>query len=760
MERLSYALYCRRLESGHIWARLVGENFELTAPDEKSLRNSAAMVLRKAREQDEISDPRILAPKIKRLVIPLHPSYEEEDGVFPSPYVVELAVDAIYGESSSGYYSCSLPAFQEKFYFKDPAQIGVLAEHFVRNMLGKKSPEVIHRYMEPEKTWLEEVIVKIKEREGRPRDSGPDIPALGGVAVLVPRPRTNKETSLPTHQAAWERSEEVQDLINRIQNERANVLVVGEPRSGKSNLIHEAARKIARENRGRSGGRNATLFFRTTPHRLISGARYLGEWQQLCEEIVEDLQSVNGTLWVLDFLNLFSAGGDGPEDSIAAFLRPHLERGRFRMIGEMTPRELEAAQRLLPGFTGLFQIVRLREMDESSMRKLLELYRDYAKSSYRVEFEPAAMDLSYLLLKRYMPYESFPGKAVDFFRDRLDEALLEERTTIERNDVFSAFIKRTGFPEKLLRDEIPLDRQATLDYFQSKIIGQSEATSVLCSVIGVFKAGLNNPARPIASLLFTGPTGVGKTASAQSLADFLFGSGDGGKKNRDRLIRIDMSEFQHPSQMDRLIGGGGAEQSEMIRRLRERPFGVVLFDEIEKAHPAVFDALLGMLDEGRLVDSLGRETDFRNTVIVMTSNLGSDEGAQVGFGADRFPDYHRAVKNFFRPEFFNRIDSIVPFAPLDQASVRKIAALELARIAKRDGIKKRGLVLKFSDGVAELLTKEGFDPVYGARPLLRASEKYVTSALARFLLKNRGVKNCTLRLDFDPERGVVIRNES
>ncbi|MGK0391837.1 MAG: ATP-dependent Clp protease ATP-binding subunit ClpC, partial [Maribacter sp.] len=289
--------------------------------------------------------------------------------------------------------------------------------------------------------------------------------------------------------------------------------------------------------------------------------------------------------------------------------------------------------------------------------------------------------------------------------------------------------------------------------FTSRIIGQTSAIDSLCEIVKIYKAGLNNPHKPISTLLFAGPTGVGKTASARALADYFFGKG----QKTSPLIRIDMSEFRYPGQIAQLIGSG-RNVGKLVKDVRERPFAVLLLDEVEKADSSVFDALLTVLDEGRLVDAYGRETNFRNVIIIMTSNLGSSNRQSLGFTdmEDESVRYTSSISKFFRPEFINRIDGIVMFNALKEADIIEITKKELIDLSQREGFVKNNLKLKFSNNLMLHLKQTGFDERYGARPLQRAIEDEVTAPLANWLLNHPNTQNCTLEIDYDEVLKVNI----
>ncbi len=332
--------------------------------------------------------------------------------------------------------------------------------------------------------------------------------------------------------------------------------------------------------------------------------------------------------------------------------------------------------------------------------------------------------------------------------------------------VVAAFAREIGLPLWLLDDAVPLDLSATRDWFAERVIGQPEAVSLVVDLLATVKAGLSREHKPLASFLFLGPTGVGKTEMAKSLAEFLFGASAG---HDSRLIRIDMSEFSDPLAVQRLIGGNAASEGILTARVREQPFAVVLLDEFEKAHPALFDLLLQVLGEGRLTDGAGRLADFRNCVVIMTSNLGAVtfQKGEVGFaaqGVDRqrsAEHFVKAVREFVRPELFNRIDGIVPFGPLDEVTARKIVSRQFDLVRERDGLKFRRITLDVADGVVEHLQERGFQPRYGARSLKRVLEQEVLAPLAERINGYSGDKVLRASVSItDGRLAVSVRTET
>jgi ATP-dependent Clp protease ATP-binding subunit ClpC len=350
-----------------------------------------------------------------------------------------------------------------------------------------------------------------------------------------------------------------------------------------------------------------------------------------------------------------------------------------------------------------------------------------------------------------MPYRAFPGKAVRFLeqlvrdalpgQDHASGALEHASIAIGRNDAIASFVRATGLPAFILSDELAMQVPEVRGYFEERLLGQPDAVDALVDLITVIKASLNDPHKPLGSFFFVGPTGVGKTESAKVLAEFLFGG-------RERMIRFDMSEYASADALPRLIGTAWKADSEgeLTRRVREQPFCVVLLDELEKAHREVFDALLGVLGEGRLTDASGRSADFRNAIIIMTSNLGAGrrEMQAIGFGQSQADGvesderlrahFTKQAEQFFRPEFFNRIDRIVAFRPLTLDAMRLITRRELGKLLMREGIVRRNLLVEIDDSVIEQLLAQGFHPLYGARPLQREIERTVILPLARLLV--------------------------
>ncbi len=741
MKIYEYPLVCQKLPSGAILGRMVGFEQELISPDLQSLKADLGTYIEKKLKAYAFSEPEITSAKMKSVKLEVRPHYSDGNRVFPIKEVIDVEVTAVYGPNEYGYFECFFPLLDSSFYFYQEKDVEKLVKHFARDIFYSMSPDQVIQYTRAEKPWLEKLKVnvpKTKEGSKAPQLDYSHFQNLVSIAERLPQSR--KGQSSIQSPAAWERSKEVNRLRHIMLEESANVLLVGKAGVGKSAIIREAIRELHSKQKSQLPfERNS--FWRSTPVRLTAKAKYLGEWQQICEHIVTELEQARGFLWLENFVTLVTIGGSGPEDSVAAFLLPFIRAGQLQLIGEMTPEQLEAMRRLLPGFAEHFKIIQVKEMDQATSLKVFDLFNDHIGRVAELAFERDALELSYVLLDRFLRYESFPGKAVRFLSQVANAALLEQKSSIDKAFVIKAFTSQTGMPDFLLRDEIPLKAEALRNFFLEKIKGQDPVIDRLCSIIKVFKAGLNDPHKPVATLLFAGPTGVGKTATAKALSGYFFGQG----QSSQPLIRLDMSEFQHPAQIYRLIGSEG----KLVRQVREKPFSVVLLDEIEKANPLIFDALLTVLDEGMLADDTGRVTDFRNTIIIMTSNLGSKRGSSLGFRNYQPDDYERDIRHFFRPEFFNRIDMSLVFQPLDGDTIHKIAQLELEGIAQRDGIRQRKLRLSFSDELIAFIAQKGFDPKYGARPLQREVERLIIAPLARMLVEKPALQAQELVVDFE-----------
>ncbi len=740
----------------------------LEAPDDAAtgFGTSAKQALRQLAEYlsfvylrtGELPAPDLLDPKLVVVKVKVRPEYRVGKLLHTCEEIV-LPVQCVTGTQASGLLVVALPLFDIRFSYHEPNALKNLVTRYVQQGLRGASPRDVRAYLPPSAVQLDEVVVRVKGPKGataRPAN----LPVLSAVAEPLGDRGVRKQFA-----PAWERQSLVAQAVQKIHRERVNLLLVGEPGVGKTTVLVEAVQAVERqlaeeaERRGDSP-LSARRFWLTSAGRIIAGMKYLGQWESRCEELIEELARLPGVLVVDRLLELVRVGGVGPADSVAAFLVPYLQRGELRLIVEATPAELDACRRLLPGLADLFQQLHVPPFDRKEALAVLDRTAERQGQNLQIEIKPDVSDRIYHLFRRFMPYQVFPGPAAAFVRELCDRHARTRRgQPLTADDALARFVRRTGLPEWLLRDEVLLDPARLLADLRRQVIGQDDAVRTAAQLVTTFKAGLNDPRRPLGVLLFCGPTGVGKTELARALARTFFGHGDAPAstaKTEDRMLRLDMSEFASFDAVDRLLGPPAGEPSLLIRRLRQQPFCVVLFDEIEKAGPEVFDVLLSICDEGRLTDRYGRTTTFRSSVIVFTSNLGADRRGSFGFGDQPLGVYSDAVRDFFRPEFFNRLDAVVTFEPLQRDTILAITRKELAEIESREGLQSRGIRLRWTERLVEWLARTGFDARYGARPLQRVLERKMVAPVARYLLEHPALQNAALQVDLGAGEDVSV----
>lgn len=524
---------------------------------------------------------------------------------------------------------------------------------------------------------------------------------------------------------------------------RNSVMLVGPPDTGKTALVHEVARRLV------AGTVPEALrerqLWSVTANNLIAGMAYYGEWQGRAQKLVRQLRDGRQVLFMGDPEEILSAGRyRGSDNNLGRYLRAYMESGDVVLICECSAEAYAAQLHREPSFMNAFYRIDVPETEPADTEAILQGVARRFEGQHSLRVESEALTAACHLTRRFLPYRAFPGKAVRLLQDTVRDLVTQgaaETQVLGRAEVVTSFTRATGLPAFVLSDEIPMRHATVHTHFQERLLGQPEAVSAMVDVVTVLKAGLNDPNKPLGSFFFVGPTGVGKTEMAKVLAEFLFGS-------RDRMLRFDMSEYATADALPRLIGSAwrSDDEGELTRRVREQPFCVVLLDELEKAHPDVFDALLGVLGEGRLTDAGGRSTDFRNAIIIMTSNLGAGRrntqpvgfpqatSAPVEADARLAEHFVKAAEAFFRPEFFNRIDRIVAFRSLSPEAVRLITRREVGKLLMREGIVRRNLLVEVDEAVIGSLAERGFHPHYGARPLQRVIERTVILPLARLLV--------------------------
>ena len=512
--------------------------------------------------------------------------------------------------------------------------------------------------------------------------------------------------------------------------ERLGVLLVGPEHAGKSALVQAYV------------GGSRRLVYATSGAQLIAGMSGLGEWQERIRDVMEAARELDAVLYLENLEDLLAERVEAGGIDLAGAMRPWIEDGKVRLVAEIREDRLDALEGRNWAFFAALSRIKVEPLTAAQTLEALErrAAHDARAEPHRPAVAASALPALVDLAERYLPYGAFPGKAARLYEDMraVREKEMTDRgapVTIGRADLYEAFSIRTGVPAFLLRDDVPLRVEEVAARLRKQIIGQEEAVLALAQTIGVVKAGLQPSGKPLATFLFVGPTGVGKTELARALAELLFGSAD-------RMARFDMSEFMTPDAADRLIRGTDREGGLLTMRVREQPFCVLLLDEIEKAHRSVFDLLLQVTGEGRLSDARGKTTYFHNAILIMTSNLGSAERrTQAGFGGGASTDaahYRRIVDGAFRQELVNRIDRVVPFRSLSREEVAAVARLAVDRVARRRGLVEAGVTLEVSPRALARIAADGYSEAYGARAMRRHVEEHVAAPLARLLARLGG----------------------
>lgn len=550
----------------------------------------------------------------------------------------------------------------------------------------------------------------------------------------------------------------VQDVQQALYRSDAGALVLVGPRgAGKTALLHGALRRYIDSHPGRDRARLQKIWH-LDPMRVISGMSVIGQWQRRMAVVLQHLRARLRESFTIDrpdhlycdnLVALLSVGKSSQNTlTLADVLRPHLERRTFTVVGEATPEAWQKVQQRDRRFADLFRVIRVDAPPQATAIRIVSARRAELENRHGCRISAAALAELLKMERRFAADEVLPGSAIRVL-DRL--ALRHAQREVGRDEVLAAYTAAYHFREKIFSRHVGLAPADAAAHFEARLIGQPAARAGLVDVVALVKSGLAAPGKPLSSLLFIGPTGVGKSEAAKLLADYLF-QDDGG------LVRFDMNEYVDAGATDRLIGHAARPDGQLTTAVRQRRACVLLLDEIEKAHPAVHDLLLQLLGEARLTDALGRTTDFSQCVVVLTSNLGAAAAhRRTGFtqqAADVAHTYREAVERFFRPEFINRIDQVVSFAPLAAGDMATIARLQLERLLGRDGFVRRMSFLNVAEPALAHLAQLGHDETLGARALKRGIERALTAPIAQQLASSSSGQPMVLDVAF--EHGVLV----
>ncbi len=592
----------------------------------------------------------------------------------------------------------------------------------------------------PDHLWRD--TFSARELEEKPQTNVPESPTLELVAEQWSH-LTQRELEERSFELSFARDLILNDFKELLQSSPPTpVVLVGPSRVGKTSLVKHLAVQTSNAQQERSLQPLNRLWFASPPRLCATDMNSQG-WQMQCQNLFAELEAADDILYMGRLIEALDAGKYvGSDYNLAQFLKPLLADHRVRVVAEATVEEWNLIEQRDIGFARTFHVLRMNDLPEDiSFSEIIMPASMRLAKKENINLEPDAVRRAWLLLQRFTSEGSTVGRTLDFISNVIRRAVSSYKTHISDIDVVNAFCDATGLPQFMLLDEHALDLNQVVSVLEQRVMGQTQAVQRVADVIGITKAGLAPPDRPLGSFLFVGPTGVGKTELAKALAAFLFG-------DEERLIRLDMSEYSHPNAYGRLIGEASRVRNleseysaggDLTGPVRRQPFCVILLDEIEKAHASVFDLLLQVLGEARLTDVHGRTTRFQNTIVIMTSNLGvSSLRPTIGFAsADEKVEWERHFRReserFFRPEFLARINQIIPFQPLDKEVVEHIARRELGRLQQRDGLSRLDVSFSYDDGVEGWIARHGWSAQYGARPLKRLIDREIAAKLAHHI---------------------------
>lgn len=650
---------------------------------------------------------------------------------------------------------------------------------------------------------------------GAPQTKTPTLDEYG--RDLTDMARGNKIDPVIGRQKEIERV--IQILSRRTKN---NPVLIGEPGVGKTAIAEGLARKIVEGNVPEvlKDKRVVALDMGS----LVAGSKYRGEFEERLKKVMDEIRQAGNVILFIDEMHtLIGAGAAEGAIDAANILKPALARGEIQTIGATTLDEYRKHVEKDAALERRFQPIQVDQPTTEEAIEILLGLRDRYEAHHSVQITDEAIKAAVELSDRYITDRFLPDKAIDLIDEASSKVRLQEQTappnlkeleeeierlskekeaavmaqeyekaaeirdqeqkkrkeledkrshwknesmsktqTVTADDIANIVSSWTGIPVSKMAQEETEKLLKLEEVLHQRVISQDEAIKAVARAVRRARSGLKNPKRPIGSFIFLGPTGVGKTELARALAEALFG-------DEDSLVRIDMSEYMEKHAVSRLVGAppgyvGYDEGGQLTEAVRRKPYSVVLLDEIEKAHPEVFNILLQVLEDGRLTDSKGRTVDFRNTVLIMTSNVGASYMKQtgpLGFTQPTVDDSYKAMKErvlealkkSFRPEFLNRIDETIVFHSLEKEHIKEIVGLMLKELRNR--LKENDIDLEVKEEAKEILVKEGFDPTYGARPLRRAIQKLIEDPLAEEMLKGTYKPGTTVVVDVDGDQIVL-----
>ena len=624
------------------------------------------------------------------------------------------------------------------------------------------------------------------------------------------------------------RDEEIRRVVEILSRRtKNNPALIGEPGVGKTAVVEGLAQAIIQNQVPQTLKNKRVIALDLSS--MVAGAKFRGEFEERLKAVMDEIRKAKGeiVLFIDELHTVVGAGAAEGAIDASNMLKPALARGELQCVGATTLDEYRKHIEKDPALERRFQPVFVEEPSVEATIQILHGLKERYEQHHEVSYTDGALEAAAKLSARYISDRFLPDKAIDLIDEagarkhiaaifipsdvreleqrirelesqRDDAALRQDyqqaaqiqqevvrlklavqekeqnqpklvEPVVTQEEIAELVARATGIPVTRMFEQEAQRLLHMEEELHKRLVDQSHAVQVVSEAIRRARAGLKDPKRPIGSFIFMGPTGVGKTELARALADYLF-------EDEDAMIRIDMSEYMEKHAVSRLIGAppgyvGFEEGGQLTEQVRRRPYRVILFDEIEKAHPDVFNILLQVLEDGRLTDNMGRTADFRNTVIIMTSNVGSQhvlgQPTQIGFSTGNEAVSEQSyetmqnkalsdLKQVFRPELLNRIDEVVVFLPLSIENIKEIVGLMIEKL--RDNLRERGIGIQLTDAAVDKLAREGYDPAYGARPLRRTIQRQVENLISRGILDGTYHDGDTVHIDVQNERFVSMKD--